>query len=57
MWIHYENLKAAFDHLNANGWRKLRNGAWVSGDNTCRATIHPAGDKVAVRYSEIERAA
>ena len=53
MWIHYESLRAAFDHLADNGWRKLRTGAWVSEDNTCRATIHPAGGKVVVCYTEV----
>lgn len=57
MWIHYDNLKAAFDHLRINGWRRLRNGAWVSKDGTCRATTHPAGEgKVVVCYSEITAA-
>lgn len=58
MWIHYDSLTAAFDHLNTNGWRRLKNGAWVSKDGTCRATTHPAGaGKVVVCYTEIERAA
>ena len=58
MWIHYDSLQAAFDHLRGNGWRKLHNGAWVSDDGTCRATCHPAGSgKVVIHYTEIERVA
>lgn len=54
MVFHFDTQALAVAHLEANGWRKIANGRWVSRDGTCAASIHPAhGEIVAVHAWEI----
>lgn len=55
MWIHYDTNRAARTHLTENSWKEIKNGAWVSKDGTCKATVHPVTgtEKVAICYTEI----
>lgn len=56
MFYHFNTRAEAVAHLEANGWRELENGRWVSRDGACAASIHPArGEKVVVAAWEIER--
>ena len=55
MTIHYANRAAATEHLVTNGWHQIENGAWVSRDGTCAASIHPITgiETVCISYREI----
>lgn len=52
MWIHHDTDREARTHLTENSWKEIKNGAWVSKDGTCKATIHPVTgtEKVAICY-------
>ena len=54
MFVHFQTLKAAQDHLKANGWKLVeKSGNYVSDDGSCAARIIPVhGDIVGVQAWE-----
>lgn len=36
---HFSNMESAVAEMHQYGWRKIKNGRWVSSDGTCAAHI------------------
>jgi hypothetical protein len=55
MCIHFDTELLAIAHLQAQGFKQIKNGSWVSDDGTVAARIHPINNSpvVAVMAWEI----